>query len=237
MASHEAVVSRVTRDQENHPTRVRPRGAWVHWSDEEKDGLLHKFVAVGRSYRRLKMVTPRCPPRSTLLGWRWQRLHRPAYRPMGRPGLLTGAEELELLNVLKLARQVCGPSLYLLRTRPSPPRRGAVLDSETVGTFAHEVSRLGRPSSSAAPRSSFTADWVTHFKKRHGLSNLRGSSSDKPPSSYQDIIGDNDWRQAYLSFVENPAVLGVDSPAIPASLQFAADETPLQYVPRTRGTF
>ena len=217
LAGREEVLRRVAVDCS--PQAVRRRGKWSLWTEEQKVRLLEKYRSCGSSYMRLRLAVPECPPRSTVWGWKLQLQQQKTLKGVGRPGLLTTPEETELLEVLTLARQ-----------------RGTVLDSETVGKFASEVARFARPACSLG-RDRFTRDWVTHLKKRHKLTNLRGSSSDKPPSTPVDLAADNEWRTSFEKFVQDPRAFGVDSDPVPSSLQFAVDETPLQYVPKCRGTF
>ena len=77
--------------------------------------------------------------------------------------------------------------------------------------------------------------WVYHFRKRHGISNLRKITTERTPSSEEGKVTDNAWRSTYKDIVEDPAQYGLptgDGPrAIPPELQLAADETALKYAP------
>ena len=164
------------------------RGPWARWTQEQKSALVERFSLpslpispvtlplryknLGKSYLRLCRNVPNCPPRSTVCGWVKQ-MGKGSLSTFGRPGLLTPTQEAELLEVLKMARS-----------------RGTVLDADTVSLFAAAVgpdASQASSSSDAAVAHRFTRDWVTHMKRRHGLSNLRASSSDKPPSSPAEI--------------------------------------------------
>lgn len=67
-------------------------------------------------------------------------------------------------------------------------------------------------------------------------------STDRPPLTATQALDVNIWRAKLKQLVAQPEQWGVDMPEgfpgpIPDELQLAADETPLHYVPKTKGTY
>ena len=160
-----------------------------------------------------------CPPKATVYGWVSQRAAG-LFGRVGRPRMLSMKEEEELLACMALARS-----------------RGVVLDRETVILMAQRVTSSMRPGQDPADCQLLSKDWVTSLKKRHGLSNLRACTTDRPPSTAADRQEENDWREDLQKVLKNPRQFGCNCDEFTKDTTLAMDETPLQYCPKGRGTF
>jgi hypothetical protein len=70
------------------------------------------------------------------------------------------------------------------------------------------------------------------------LKKLRRASTDRPPLGMADVLHLRQWRTELLSVIKEPSAWGLPSATeIHPSLILAADETPLVYIPRSKGTY
>ena len=170
-------------------------------------------IDVGRNMLRLGLALGKeCPPKSTLFGW----LAAPT-RAVGRPRLLSNPEEEELLACMELGRS-----------------RGLVLDQETVRMMGTRVQQRMRPEDAVVGLSD---DWVTSLKWRHKVSNQRSVTTDRPPCTPAERETQNEWPAQLQEVAANVRAFGCAVDSFDHTQLLAMDETPLQYVPKTQGTF
>ena len=89
------------------------------------------------------------------------------------------------------------------------------MDRQTLVIIADEVLSTTRPGQ-APP--TLAQNWVRIFRKRHGLSRLLSSSSDRLPDTPALVAADDQWRAEFEHFCR--------SEAIPPSMQVCAFLSP-----------
>ena len=73
------------------------------------------------------------------------------------------------------------------------------------------------------------------MRRRHGLSQLRNPSSDRPLDSVADLQLDNSWRAELADLISSPMEYNLPwAGNLPATCVLALDETPLCYLPRSK---
>lgn len=113
---------------------------------------------------------------------------------------------------------------------------GIVVDAECLVLLGNEVMKRARGPDARLPH--LGHNWVRSYRKRWGMTRLQRGTSDRTADSPQDVQKDNEWRQRYEDFIQNPTQYGVAArQAVSPHLQFAVDETPLPYFPRLKGTY
>lgn len=126
---------------------------------------------------------------------------------------------------------------------------GVIVDREVLILLGQESCRIHRGESAEIPTGlvsrlktcldpQLTCHWAQSFRRRHGLKRLRKASTDRPPLGLTEVAQVRAWREELQSVMKEPNLWGVPS-AVPIhpSLVLAADETPLVYIPRSKGTY
>lgn len=179
----------------------------------------------------MKLKYPIAPSFSTIRSWRQQLMLNGRCGTIGRQCKLTLEEENHVLRAFRALRQ-----------------SGAVVDNEVMillGNAAVQQLRNG-------PAIEVGLYWAKSFRKRHGIKCLRKSSTDRPPLSRlgfmlnkeslplpeDDVKRFQAWMAEYDAVVSQPNQWGIPCIGpISREKQLGCDETPLQYVPRCRGTY
>lgn len=210
---------------------------WVAWTLQQKIQCASQLARHG--YGTLRTRYPVCPPYSTIRGWLKLLDEDAVFRVPGRPCFLNAEEEKILME-----------SLIQMR------REGTIVDNEVMLLVGMEVLKFKR---GAHCDVHLSVGWAKSFRRRHGIKKLNKGSTDRPPLSIEQKNLVNKWKEEYESIALEPHNWGVEVPIAwdagvpigmhafvivipcsfpsPAELQLCADETPLPYIPRTKGTY
>ena len=177
--SQEVFDEYASRSASMFPKRPRP---WLSWNSEKKQHIAGLLRDGGYASVRLMLDAKNLPPVNTIKGWMKA---NGGVKTVGRPTLLTKAEEQVVLDSFTRIRQV-----------------GAVVDLDGLATIAGATTcrtRAGDGTSFEVART-----WSRSFARRHHIP-LRKITSSRAPSTMQDIIQDNEWRRDYELLVADPA--------------------------------
>ncbi len=150
----------------------------------------------------------------------------------GRPTALSPDEEAAVLSTFQKSRLV-----------------GAKFDRECFQLIGAKVVAALRKSAVTLSKG-----WVQSFIRRfaigrmrclsqacvskfHSLFYFRTVTSDRPPSTQPELKDDNEWRAKYKELVSNPMMFNIAAEEVPACLQWACDETPVQYGAACKRTY
>lgn len=193
------------------------------------------------NYRTLCREMAVVPPETTVRGWASKSLLGGKPNKAGRPRNLTLDEETNLVELLRDVRH-----------------GGGVLDNETIlymakvchfflnhhliEFFLQDILTVFRGETEAAAVPELTASWVRSLRRRYTLGKLRCGTTDRPPSSADQLRVDNSWREEFRNICMHPTDWGVPMPGngphqIPTCMHLGADETPLQYHPDHRTAY
>lgn len=227
--------ARIAIDRKAKDKAKKILGPWTKWSVKQKQAVVQAYEAGGKNAVALRFGPI---PKSTLKGWRTQLAAKQELPPPGRPSHLSVVEETHVMNAFRSLRE-----------------SGVIVDSEILTILGEAAVKEVRRDEEDLPI--LTSHWVKSFRRRHGIKGLRRSTTDRPtrgvffsvlhtmfypplplPLSSNDIALVNSWRFEFTQVVESPLDWGIpwDVP-IPIEMQLGLDETPLQYVPRARGTY
>lgn len=150
----------------------------------------------------------KCPPCSTVKGWKDQMVAQGEIKRPGRPAFLTETEEATLLKCVTNIR-----------------RNGVPIDTETLGLLAQEI-LSSRSEGHDQGNVGLPRGWAQSFKHRYHLTNMRCATTEKPSDTAQEVQDDNAWKKALIDTV--------DRLQIPPQCLLAADETSVCYLPKQK---
>ena len=195
---------------------------WLNWPPSRKESVASQYRASGYLATKLQLGRD-CPPASTFRTWAGAQQKQRAMNIRGRPTALAREEEAAVAEAVQQ-----------LRTS------GNVVDSEVLILLGRSVVAESRGPAAELP--SLTASWAQGYRRRWKLSKVRKSSTDRVPLTPSQTIEVNMWRSELQSLAADPYGWGLLVPAgfsgaIPEELLLAADETPLHYIPQSRGPY
>jgi hypothetical protein len=195
---------------------------WSNWDADKKQKCASIMVKHGYRFLR-NQYGSETPPASTVRTWIKVLTLNGQLRPAGRPKWLTPREEDQV------HRSVVG-----LR------RHGYIVDRETLIVMAHTAVKVSRGDDCALPP--LTLHWAKSFRRRYQIGRLRQSTTERPPLTADSWDAVNRWRAELNQIQQNPASFGIAMPSswtggLPDELVLGVDETPLHYIPASRGTY